>query len=516
MGHRTKSVRAGERFLAPRSRVRDLGEAEQHPDDLLLAVRRASAGDRLSLEGAQYAAPPAALEELEYVCDSPELTGFAGLPALMQFAYGVGLAERLAQLPWTKRRSVYSPAKLCEVVVALLAAGLERVSHVDDVTFDPGLCRSLGLERLPDQATLSRLFSEASERSVSALRELNREFVEQALTLSHPPRQLVVDCDTRSVRVYGKQEGTVHTRRSGKQAQYTFEVAALRNTHDILDGGLLPGATHPAPLFVEPLRGVLEQLGPKAETVTWCADAAWYSGEVLQALEMADADPQVPCAVRYAIRAQLSSSLLATIMALPESAWRPCAEGVEIAEVRWAFRGSRHDREGRERRYIVTRTARPERAREGQQGKLFELGRYEYAAIVTTLEWRPRRVWAFYNARATVESILKESALGFHMDSLPSATFLGNALFAQLLILAYNLVNLFRRLGLPREASRHQAPTLQRRVLALPGRVERTGRGCRIHVAREGPAAQWLAPLARALRIWLEPLEPLRLRPSTA
>ena len=87
-----------------------------------------------------------------------------------------------------------------EVVVAILAAGLERVAHVDEVSHDPGLCASLGLERLPDQATLSRFFGEVRAPQVRHLRQINRDFSRQTVAPKARPRRLVVS-------VYGKQQG---------------------------------------------------------------------------------------------------------------------------------------------------------------------------------------------------------------------------------------------------------------------------------------------------------------------
>jgi hypothetical protein len=110
-------------------------------------------------------------------------------------------------------------------------------------------------------------------------------------------------------------------------------------------------------------------------------------------------------------------------------------------------------------------------------------------------------VWAFYNRRVTVESVLKESALGFQMDHLPSARFAGNGLFCQLLILAYNCVNVFRRLCLPAENRRSYVQSLRRVVLAIPGVVERCSEGVRVHVS---PHAELLPAALEQAEGWLE------------
>lgn len=504
----------GGRFTPPQVRAAEIRDGSVYEDAFIAQVRTGSATDRLALGGVEHQAIPRALSDVAYECDQESLTGFAGMPAFMQFTYGVGLADWVGGLPLKRRRdAIYGPGKLCEVVVALLAAGLERVSHVDDVKDDPGLCAALGLRRLPDQATLSRFFGDVTPAAEGFLRAANRRFSEKSVTFAKRAARLIVDADTRTVGVYGKQEGTVHSPRNGGRPMYTFEVTTLRNGRDVLDGGLLKGATHPAPLFAERFATVLKQLAPHTRELVFCADAAWYADHILETIEQADEDAEVKCACKYAIRAQIRGRLMEAIAALPESAWRRYDEAIEVAEVWFAFTQTRdadgkrrQRRDAAARRYVVTRKQLADN--NDQQSVLLPQPRYEYQAIVTSLGWKPKRIVACYNRRATVESILKESALGFHMDSLPSSSWCGNAVFGQLLILAYNLVNLFRRFCLPEAAARHHVPALRRRLLAVPGRIEARGSRCRIHCAAVGPHVGWLAHVQKALRRWLVPLNP--------
>ena len=501
--------RPGPRFTKPKPKVRDARDPHLYDPQVISEIRQELTGHRLQLDGHQLSPMPSDLAQLAYQCDAPEVTGYAGMPAFMKFAYGFGLSDLLGDLPMPKRESIYAPGKLSEVVVAILAAGLERVSHIDDVKHDPGLCVALGLEQLPDQATLSRFFRDANPAQVSWLRARNRAFSKRSVRLQERPQRMVVDLDTREVGVYGKQEGSKRSPRRDGDRMYTFEVATLRNSYDILDGGLLEGATHPAPRFRERMRDILDQLCRATEELVWCADAAWYAAHILQEIEAADAEEAIACRCRYAIRAQIHDGLKQAIAAIPEGQWRPCDEELEIAELRYAFKQVRdHDgrkvKDERERRYVATRKRLADRAQEKGQGALLEAPRYEHQAIVTDLTWSPRQVWAFYNRRVTVESILKESALGFGMDHLPSSGFAGNALFCQLLILAYNYVNVFRRLCLPRQGRRRYVQGLRRVLLAVPGWVERASEALTVHCS---PRAQLLPAVLGMVSSWLAPAQ---------
>ena len=515
MSRKHQGRKSGKRFSKPKSQVAEARRGDKHAESFVADMLKQSASQCLPLDGQEYVRPPEALGKLEYRCDMPQLSGFAGIPAFMKLAYSLGLSNRVADLPLSKRRSRYSPAKLCEVMVAILAGGLERVSHIDDVTHDPGLCAAVGVERLPDQATLSRFFRDAGDHTVKFLRHANRQFSRQTATFKEGLTRLVVDGDTRVVGVYGKQEGAKVCPRNNGRAQYTFEITTLRNSHDILDGGLLEGATHPAPLFVERFEALLEQLSGKCDELVFCGDAAWHSAAILQQIEAADSSEDVACACRYAIRAQLNNRLRQALAAIEEDAWKDCGEDTQIAEVQFAFVETRSGADERLRRHVVTRKVLPDKAEEAGQGVLVPLPRYEYFAIVTNLAWKPQRVWHFYNGRATVEIILKEGALGFQMDHLPSSRLAGNGVFCQLLILAYNLVNVFRRLCLPKEHCRHHVQTLRRMVLAVPGYIRRDSEGLTIQCAARGPQAQLLPAIMSALEYWLGPVASLWAAPGS-
>lgn len=500
----------GPRFTPPKVKAPDIRDGSVHADQFIRRMREASVSDRLQLGDARHASMPPALQNLTYVFDQPDLSAYAGMPVFMQFCYALGLAEWLEPLP-IKRRcdAIYPPGKMGEVIVATLAAGLERVSHVDDVKDDAGLCAALGLERLPDQATISRFFSDAVGEAVEFVKQANHRFMHSAVSFDKRQPRLIVDVDTRDLQVYGKQEGTKASPRKNGDAIYTFEAVTLRNGRDMLAGHLMEGATHPAPLFRGRFEAVLDQIASQTAEVVFCADAAWYADYVLRMIEAANKDRDVPCRCSYAIRAQVRGALKRNIAALPDDAWERYDEHHEVAEVDHQFTQTR-DEDGNKvrgshpvRRYVVTRKRL--KNTDGEQQTLIDEPRYSYNAIVTNLDWKAGRVLRLYNQRATVESILKESSIGFNMDSLPSMSFAGNRLFCQLLVLAYNLVNLFRRLCLPDEARRQHAPGLRRRLLAVPGLVAKADGGSTMRCSPNGPHVSWLEELLEALGRWLVP-----------
>ena len=82
-----------------------------------------------------------------------------------------------------------------------------------------------------------------------------------------------------------------------------------------------------------------------------------------------------------------------------------------------------------------------------------------------------------------------------------------------MLILAYNHLNLFRRLCLPAEQSRHFVQSLRWLVLAAPGRVEHEAQQLVIRCEPRGPQVKLLPQIMAALERWLTPLSELRAAP---
>jgi hypothetical protein len=70
--------------------------------------------------------------------------------------------------------------------------------------------------------------------------------------------------------------------------------------------------------------------------------------------------------------------------------------------------------------------------------------------IVTNLETPSRAVVRFYNKRGTAEQWIKEGKQAVKMTRLSCHRFRSNQVRLALSLLAYNLGNLWRRLGLPR------------------------------------------------------------------
>ena len=96
--------------------------------------------------------------------------------------------------------------------------------------------------------------------------------------------------------------------------------------------------------------------------------------------------------------------------------------------------------------------------------------------IVTNLTLPNRAVVRFYNKRGTAEQWIKEGKQAVKMTRLSCHKFRSNEVRLWLTIIAYNLGNLWRRLGLPNRIKSWSLTSLQHRLMKTGGRLVKHAR----------------------------------------
>ena len=109
---------------------------------------------------------------------------------------------------------------------------------------------------------------------------------------------------------------------------------------------------------------------------------------------------------------------------------------------------------------------------EHHQGELFP----RVGFIVTSMSLPSRSVVRFYNKRGTAEQWIKEGKQATHWTRLSCHRFRANEVRLQLSVPAYNLGNLWRRLGLPNRIKSWSLTSLQHRLMKTGGRLVKHAR----------------------------------------
>ncbi len=184
------------------------------------------------------------------------------------------------------------------------------------------------------------------------------------------------------------------------------------------------------------------------------ADAGFGYGPVLDMLEAHPA--------QYAVVARMTPSLKRALGGLRYARLNP---RWEIAEF-----DHRPSDWSQARRCIVARKLIEEA---DPEPTLFTLERYAYRAWHTNLPLTPAGVWQFYDGRAEMEPRIRELREDFALRKIPTRAFAANALYLEVVRLAYNSVTAFQRTCLREEWQSMTLSKLRHRLLWLPGELTR-------------------------------------------
>jgi hypothetical protein len=155
------------------------------------------------------------------------------------------LRERLrACFAHRQSHAIYAPHTIWLLLVVHLLLGFRRLRDRDYYREDPLIGRVLGLQRLPDVATISRSLREGDTRSVEDTRRLLRTVVRERLELERLSLELDFDGSVQSTK--GHAEGTAigyNPRRKGQRSYYPL-FCTVAPTQQFLDVLHRPGNVH--------------------------------------------------------------------------------------------------------------------------------------------------------------------------------------------------------------------------------------------------------------------------------
>ncbi len=268
--------------------------------------------------------------------------------------------------------------------------------------------------------------------------------------------RLILDLDSTVVTVFGRQDGAevgYNPRYRGKRS-YNPLLCIEANSSYLWDTELRAGNTGTWDGSVEFLDTCFANVPPDIREVRVRADAGFGFHPVFQALEARPAE--------YAVVARLTQVFRRL---LPGLRYEPVNRNWEMADFEHRSLGW-----PKPRRFVVARRFISE---EEAQPTLFALGRYVYRAWVTNLSLTPAGVWYFYDGRAAMEPRIGELREDYALRKIPTRSFEANALYLEIIRLAYNLVTAFQRSCLDPNWQSLMLQKLRLKLFLLPGEITR-------------------------------------------
>ena len=386
------------------------------------------------------------------------VTSDGGLLLVRELDERLGLGKLIEEHLSDSRQGTNKKFPLSDLVrqsIYSRLAGYEDLNDAVRVSADPTF-RLLGSKKNWDRggALTSRLQTFetgllASDENLIGLMAVNRELIAQAE--GDDAERVVLDMDSTESPVHGQQEGSAY---NGHFESVCYHPLLLFNQHgDCLAAKLRPGNVHSAEDWDELLLPEIERLQAAGKQVAFRGDAAFAKPEVYESSEERG--------VGYVIRIPANKSLE---LEIEDILFRPPGRPSRKPLVR--YKSFRYQAESWSKpRRIVAKV-------EHHLGELFP----RVGFIVTNMTLPSRSVVRFYNKRGTAEQWIKEGKQATNWTRLSCHRFRANEVRLQLSVLAYNLGNLWRRLGLPQRIKSWSLTSLQQRLMKTGGRLVKHAR----------------------------------------
>jgi hypothetical protein len=387
------------------------------------------------------------------------LTHYGGIYLLHRFLSRIGFRDALArQVRLVQRNNRYTVGEMVLALLYPMILGLERIETTQLLRQNGVFQYLTGLPSYPDATTLRRFLLRVAPTMLPRLRALHDRFLREMLKRPQPLARLIFDLDSTVLVVYGKQEQArigYNPIKPGRPSYHPL-LCFEGQTKDFWHGELRPGDAHTASGTIDLLTACFAKIPSGLRPVIVRADKGFYGHRLIEWLENHGTG--------FVIVARLSAPIKRKLAHLRYVA---ASRGVEVAEFRYQPIRWPHPY-----RFVVVRRPQPEEPTE--QLTLFKLGRYHYQVLVTNVSLQPLNLWRFYNDRAGVELLIKQLKGDYALGSIPTRHFFANQTYFHLLLLAYNLVNWFRRLCLPPECANATLQTLRHKILLTPAQLRRT------------------------------------------
>jgi hypothetical protein len=398
-------------------------------------------------------------KKLQISFTGKNLTHFGGLYLLQIFFQKLNLRSLLSQyVRFPQRNNRFSITEEILALIYPIILGLRRI-EASHILKHNGVFQYLtGLPVYPNPTTLRRFLLRMSPLALSKLIKLHDKLLLVMIQKPNSPIRVIFDLDSTVLVLYGKQEFAKVGYNPIKRGRPSYHPLLCFNgiTKDFWHGELRPGDVHTSTGILDLLEACFAKLPPSAKVVIIRADKGFYDHKTVEYLEDRKA--------LFAVVAKITRPIKTKLTAL---SYKKYSSGIEVSEFMYQPKGWQ-----KEYRFVVIR--RPIAEENSDQLTLFTIGRYSYQVIVTNLRLKPLNVWKFYNGRASVELIIKELKEDYPLAKIPTKHFAANEAYFHLLLFAYNLVNWFKRLCLPKEFQNMTLKTLRTRLLFVPSELVRT------------------------------------------
>lgn len=391
--------------------------------------------------------------------DGGNLSSDGGLLLIKEFTSKIGLTKLVKKLFKTndhsKKRIHTDSANLLQLVYQIIGAYYSD-DCADELINDPVMTAVLEKPTLASQPTISRFWNRMDKDTLAQFNDIIFNMREIVYSVK-APEHMLFDLDSTLLNTYGNQEGTgfnYHYKAHGYHPLLCYDGL----TGDLLKAELRDGTQYcskDADQFMLPLLKEYQSKYPLLPLYLR-GDSGFACPKLYETCEDNNC--------KYAIRLKENTRLRKLASDIDDALHRATKNNqidyaVEYGEFLYQAESWLYPRR------VVVKIEKPANQMT-----------HMYTFIVTTMKMEAYQVIQFYCGRGKMENFIKEGKRGFNFSSLSSHSKIVNANRLQVHVLAYNLINWFRRLVLPMSMRKQQINTIRLKLLKVAAKVVHSGR----------------------------------------
>lgn len=408
--------------------------------------------------------------------EDQQLSSFSGLVVFQKLFEALSLKTRLRRcfrhLPVSP---IFGHATIVLLLVVHLLLGYRELRHLRYYQDDPLVRRLLGLNRLPDVATVSRALSSVDADGVARFEQFVTTLVLERVEVLGL-RRITLDFDGSVISTGRAAEGTAvgfNRKKKGQRSYYPL-FCTVAQTGQVLAVLHRSGNVHDsngAQAFIESCIEQVRRARPDI-VIEVRMDGAFFSDQLVRALERAQ--------VEYSISVPFERFAELKQIIEDRQRWWWLDGQSDYFEKRWKPKS--WNTKGR---FIFVRQQVKVQDKKPVQLDLFEPydTRYAFKVVLTNKHLSAARVVAYHNGRGSQEGLFAELKSDNQLGYVPTRTWNGNRVYLLSAVLAHNLgKELQMRTTQPARSTQSKRPalwkfeelgTLRRRMIQRAGRLIR-------------------------------------------
>jgi hypothetical protein len=354
-----------------------------------------------------------------------------------------------------------------------------------------------------------RAFIPAPNEHLQALGQVNGDFI-RFVQQKSPQREATLDQDTSLVETYKQEALYGYLGNKTYQPMTTYWAEQDMVAHSEFRDGNVPANYQNLRVFKETLAVLPEGV----VKVYFRGDTAANQKDLLR--YCAEGKSQRFGVIEFAVGVDVTAEFKRAVAEVPEEEWQPLEKEVdgkrvkteqEWAEVCFVPNWTAYKKHGPNYRYLAIRESLEQAELPGMEAQLpfpnmiFGERRYKLFGMVTNRDIPGDKLIWWHRGRCgkgeEIHKIMKEDLAGGH---LPSGRFGANAAWWSMMVLAFNLNSLMKRLVLPQRWAPKRLKAIRFGLVNLAGRVVKRARQLIIRLSEGHPTYELLMEVRRRLR----------------